>query len=127
MRCKRLISLVSIVAFSLSMFAATPSFSKTQAEKDADQQRLVLALVGGVALVGILFMIKQMNRDKSDFNFNEIQNQTSSPINLPLNAKVEFSFRSQHVDRGSLGFRTQNVNRGSFDNLIPMVKIKIPF
>ena len=124
MRWKRLISLVSIAAFSLSMFAATPSFAETQAEKDAKRERVVLALVGGVALVGIWFML---SRDKSNFNFNELQNQSGSLINLPLNAKVELGFRGQYVDRGSLGFRTQDVNRGSFDKFIPMVKIKIPF
>ena len=125
MRWKRLISLVAIVAFSLSMFAATPSFAETQAEKDAKREQVVLAAIGVVAVVGVLFMLKQMRDDES--NFNEILNQSGRLINLPLNAKVELGFRSQYVDRGSLGFRTQDVNRGSFDKFIPMVKIKIPF
>lgn len=107
MRWKRLISSVSIVAFSLSMFAATPSFA--DAEADRQQVRAFIAVVGAVAIVGTIFMLSEMNKDFSQ------QDNSDNPNKLPLNMDVGLNFISQEVSRGSI------------DNLTPILQIRIPF
>ena len=106
---KRLISSVSIVAFSLSMFAATPSFAETT----ETQRNIFVALIAVALVVGILAMAKTLEDEENDFS--DIQENSDNLYKLPLNMKFE------------LGYLDQDIDSESLDNLTPMMRIKIPF
>ena len=119
MRWKRLISLVSIVAFSLSMFAATPSFAETT----EGQRNVVLGLVVAALFVGILAMANTLDDEENDFN--DVQENSDNLYKLPLNMKLELGYLDQDIHQ--LGYLDQDIHRESLDSFTPMMKIKIPF
>jgi len=58
---RKIIAIILIVAF-FNMVAAS-AFADSDAEKDRDQQRAVLAAIGLVCLVGCIYMLSKMGKD----------------------------------------------------------------
>lgn len=115
MRWKRLISSVSIVAFSLSMFAATPSFAETT----EGQRNVMIGLVAVALVVGILAMANTLDDEENDFN--DVQENSDNLYKLPLNMKFELGYLDE------VSYLDQDIHRESLDSFTPMMKIKIPF
>ena len=116
MKIKKLISTIVIIAF-LS-FAVTPAFAETQAEKDADQKRLVLALIGSVALVGIWFMVTRDNN-----NLREVQQETTMFDKLPVDIDFSLDYSNTNFSNRHNSNNFSNQSNDEFGT--PMFKMKV--
>lgn len=116
MKIKKVIS--TIVIFCFLNFAVTPAFAETQAEKDADQQRLVLALIGGVALVGIWFMVT-----RDDNNLREVQQESTILDKLPVDVEFGLDYTNAEFYNDSIFNNLSDQSRNEFGT--PTLKMKI--
>ena len=74
---KKIFTLILVCCFLSFVISPTYAYAdEPTPEEDRDQERKVRALIGGVALVGILFMLSKMG--KSDFAESLIEKKKDS-------------------------------------------------
>lgn len=81
---KKLISIFLVIAFfGFVTASAFADYDEEEAENDRQQQRIVLACIGLVALVGIIFMLNKMDSNSFlDSSLNSINDDKK--LNLVL-------------------------------------------
>jgi len=116
MKIKKLIS--TIVIFCFLNFVVTPAFAETQAEKDNRQRRTVLALIGGVALVGIWFMVTRDNN-----NLREVQQESTMLDKLPVDIDFGLDYSNANFSKRNNSNNFSNQSNDEFGT--PMFKMKV--